>query len=205
MNVPARFLMFCVALVMATAYAKAETITFSTLPTGTVVNTQYPGVVFSLEGSGPLTSGSPIVDEAYGGLMNAATITQGGFDYPTATILNIAFTSGVNDVSFQFDNDGDNSTSEFIAYGPGDTVLSSQNISGDSNYFTMYPVTVAGSDITDLEITNGYDDENWEFTVGSLTYSPAVSVTPEPSSLLLLGTGLLGLGGAIRRKFASAN
>lgn len=40
-------------------------------------------------------------------------------------------------------------------------------------------------------------------TINSVTYS-AASPTPEPSSLLLLGTGLVGIAGAARRKFFSA-
>ena len=39
-------------------------------------------------------------------------------------------------------------------------------------------------------------------TVHVTTNDPAISPTPEPSSLALLGTGILGVAGAMRRKFS---
>ncbi len=39
------------------------------------------------------------------------------------------------------------------------------------------------------------------FEVGNLVSSPDTAVTPEPSSIALLGTGLLGMAGVARRRF----
>src|SRR5271169_1322770 len=113
-----RSLLFCAALVAAATSANAGTLNFSALTTGTVVNTQFPGIVFSLEGAGPVTSGSPVVDDGLGGLMNSPAATEESIDYPTAEILDIAFTTPVDAVSFTFNNYGDNGTSAFTAYGP---------------------------------------------------------------------------------------
>lgn len=45
--------------------------------------------------------------------------------------------------------------------------------------------------------------QNHQFDAGTFTYLAAASPVPEPSSFLLLGTGVLGIVGMIRRKLIS--
>jgi PEP-CTERM motif len=53
--------------------------------------------------------------------------------------------------------------------------------------------------------SNGTGSYLQAFTTGggTVTFAPTVASTPEPSSLILLGTGILGLAGTVRRKFLS--
>lgn len=165
--------------------AHADTIDFSSLPSGTVVTNQYPGVVFSLQSPG----GSPITDNLapLGG-----SFTGGGEGLENTTcvqrrclqsdILDIAFTSPVSGVSFTFDSYGNNGVTVYIASNG-----STANIGSDLPGFRL--ISVPGSGITDLQINNG--STNWIFAIAQLTFNPTPVPEPGTSSLMLIGVGLV--------------
>lgn len=66
------------------------------------------------------------------------------------------------------------------------------------DFFNQFVIYVPDHDSNYYTSKNGYPDGIPQSFVGM-----APSPTPEPGSLALLGTGLLGLGGAVRRKMRS--
>jgi hypothetical protein len=68
----------------------------------------------------------------------------------------------------------------------------------------MY-IGISGTDITwvTFNVTSAPNAPN-DFAINQVTLGsdPLITDTPEPSSLLLFGTGLMGLVGGLRRKFA---
>ena len=190
----------CAAALACASAASATTIDFTAVAPGTPVTTQYSGLTFSLMG-GPDDAGAPTTGYAWydtttsslANSHNTGTVPGGSSGYDTANILNIAFSHGVGDLSFTFNNYGAAGTT-YTAYGPGDVVISSGDLSNVESFDT---VNVAGSGITDLQINNNTGGADYIFGVGELTYTGAV---PEPATWAMLILGVAMIGFATRRQ-----
>ena len=100
-------------------------------------------------------------------------------------------------VNFWFASVGDN-PSDFSASWDGTPLLSLTNPNTGAAW-TQYTYQVTGTGSDTLTFAFRDDPAYMALDNVSVTESPEQSV-PEPSSLLMLGTGVLGLGGVVRRK-----
>ena len=100
--------------------------------------------------------------------------------------------------SFWFAANGDN-PSDFSAYWNGTQLLSLTNPTTGAVWteYTFSGLIGTGNDTITF---NGGDDPSWMALDNISVTAQTGGTVPEPSSLLLLGSGVLGLGGVIRRK-----
>ena len=80
----------------------------------------------------------------------------------------------------------------------GAALLGTRTLDLDPTAAQLYTFDYAGVDRVDF-ITNGNQGSTW-YLADDLTFNAAVTVTPEPASVVLLASGLVGVLGMARRR-----
>jgi PEP-CTERM motif len=176
-----RSLIFSAVLSVSAAAALADTYNF-TISTGSTTST--PGTTFNVSG---ILTGHPDPSDPSAIILDG--VTGAGQGYAFTGIVPLGGQHG-----FLFDN--------VLYTNPTATHVDSEGV-------LLYLSSAAGISLAHTYVNGGYRVDVFDphdpgdvtpFAIDTFTISPAA--IPEPQTLLLLGTGILSLAAAAKRKFA---
>jgi hypothetical protein len=185
------------ALSATAAFGASVVVNFDNLNNGDVITNQYAGVTFSSTSGNVnyVTAQSQYQSTPPNFLCSGPA--SGGIDCAQETFLN--FSSPVNGLNFDGMGVNDIGVEAQIDVWTNGVFNSTVQVIGNAQGLAPDHIDLSGfSNVTEIRIYNIVDGGGigWD----TFQYTQGQGTTPEPGTLIMFGSGIIGLAGMLRRK-----